>query len=314
MTSIKLPALVGDSPLAILAAIGTLRLIREYADGDARLSWDPQDWVPVLDSRLSSVEEVVQELADVVDGMPDGVLVPGGPAGFPPPGVAPDKLRVQQGQLGVLVRTLTREVSPAEAAVVLSWIGCLVTDLVADSSGRGAISQFTAPFGKQSMATMLEKPLELVRGEPDYLRQALAGWRRVAGVTGEYLDHRASWDAGEDGRGKAQMRGVPGATWLALMSYPLWTTTATVKQPRSSGWHSVRQGRRRPVQELRLPLWQEPLGLDAVRALVEHPLLDGDWDDIDEGALRLIGVFHVCRARRRQAAAGKSAGVLALVS
>ena len=42
-----------------------------------------------------------------------------------------------------------------------------------------------------------------------YLRQALVGWRRVSGVTGEYLDHRANWDSGEDGRGKAEIREAP---------------------------------------------------------------------------------------------------------
>lgn len=309
MNDVKLPALAGDSPLAILAAIGTLRLARGWIDEAARLSWDQQDWCPVLSSSLASVDELAEQLAEIVVDMPEKVVVPGGPACFPPPGAAPDKLRVAQGELWGLARNLTTGASSVEAATVRSWLASLVTDLVMDNQKRGAISQFVASAGKQSMATMLEKPLEAVRAEPDRVRQALVGWRRVPGVTGEYLDHRAIWDSSDDGRGKAEMRGVPGATWLALMSYPLWTTTAAGSRTRTSGWHTVRQGRR-SVEELRLPLWRAPLGPDAVRALVEHPALDGEWGDIDHDKLRLLGVFHVCRARRRPTAGGKSLGVL----
>ncbi|MDO4888669.1 MAG: hypothetical protein Q3979_08230 [Actinomycetaceae bacterium] len=306
MSQVKFPALVGESPLAILAAIGTLRLIHDFVDEGACLSWDPTDRAPVLRSRLASVDVVVEELSELVAEMPEDVVVPGGPPGFPPPGEAPDKLRLKQGQLH------ERFGVDPPSPVVQKWLASLVTDLVADSQGRGAISQFTAPAGKQSMATMLEKPLRLVQSNPEYLRQALVGWRRVSGVTGEFLDHRANWDSGEDGRGKAEMRGVPGATWLALMSYPLWTTTAAGKQPRTSGWHTA--GRRR--QELRLPLWREPLGPAAIKALVEHPVLEGKGETKtpDAAALRLLGIFHVCCAQRRQAAGGKSAGVLVPVS
>lgn len=313
MSKVKFPALVGESPLAILAAIGTFRLIHDFVDDDARLSWDPNDRAPVLHSRLASVDAVVEELSEVVAEMPEDVVVPGGPAGFPPPGEAPDKLRLEQGQL------YEHFGGDRPSPVVQNWLASLVTDLVADSQGRGAISQFTAPAGKQSMATMLEKPLRLVQSKPEYLRQALVGWRRVSGVTGEYLDHRANWDSGEDGRGKAEMRGVPGATWLALMSYPLWTTTAAGKQPRTSGWHSQPVGGdyRRSAPELRLPLWREPLGLAAVKALVEDPVLDGKWDAVEQSKqdkLRVMGIVYVCRANRRQAVGGKSAGVLVPVS
>ncbi|WP_147680560.1 hypothetical protein [Actinomyces ruminicola] len=310
MSQVKFPALVGESPLAILAAIGAFRLIHDFVDDDARLSWDPNDRAPVLHSRLATVDAVAEELSEIVAEMPEDVVVPRGPSGFPPPGEAPDKLRLKQGQLYEQFG-----IAPP-SPVVQKWLASLVTDLVADDKGRGAISQFTAPAGKQSMSTMLEKPLRLVQSEPEYLRQALVGWRRVSGVTGEYLDHRANWDSGEDGRGKAEMRGVPGATWLALMSYPLWTTTAAGKQPRTSGWHSqpVGRGYRRSAPELRLPLWREPLGLAALKALVEDPVLDGRWDAVDQDKLRVMGIFHVCRANRRQTVGGKSAGVLVPLS
>lgn len=307
MNRVKFPALVGESPLAILAAIGTLRLIHDFVDGDARLSWDPDDRAPVMHSRLASVDAVVEELTSIVLGMPKDVVVPGGPSHFPPPGAAPDGLRLPQGQLYEQFN------SDSQPPVAQKWLASLVTDLVTDKDGRGAISQFMAPAGKQSMATMLEKPLHLVQSEPEYLRQALIGWRRVPGVTGEYLDHRARWDSGEDGRGKAEMRGVPGATWLALMSYPLWITTASGKHPRTSGWHSE-PGGGSLAEELRLPLWLEPLGPAAIIALVEHPELDRAWADMDQRWLHLAGVISVCRAHRRKARGEKAAGVLVPIS
>lgn len=307
MNHVKFPALVGESPLAILAAIGTLRLIHDFVDEGARLSWDPLDRAPILHSRLESVDAVVKELTAIVVEMPKDVLVPGGPPNFPPPGAAPDGLRLEQGKLHAEFG------SDSSSPVVQRWLASLVTDLVTDDKGRGAISQFVASAGKQSMWTMLKKSLDEVQPRPDYLRQALLGWRRVPKVTGEYLDHRARWDSGDDGKGKAEMRGVPGATWLALMSYPLWTTTANGKRPRTSGWHSE-PGGGSVVEELRLPLWLEPLGPAAIVALVEHPELDLAWTDVDQRWLHLTGVIFVCRARRRKARGEKAAGVLVPIS
>lgn len=308
MSQIRLPALAGDSPLAILAAVGTLRLINDYV-AVARLSWDSRDWVPLLDSPLTTVDDVAASLAKIVEKMPARVLVPGGPTGYPPPDKASDKMRVPRGELVRLVADATSGRSDSEVASVHAWTASLVTDLAVDQKKRVAVSQFVASSGRQTITTMLNKPLESVQKDPDLLRQALVGWRRVSGVTGENLDHRAIWSSSDDGEGKSRMRGVPGATWLALMSYPLWTTTAIRGEPRTSGWHTTDQGGSRG-QELRLPLWGEPIGPIAVKALVEHPALDGDWDDLNREALQALGVFHVCRARWHKAVEKKPAVVL----
>ena len=322
MNHVTLPALLGDSPLAILAAIGTLRLIHDFTDDNARLHWNTTDHRPVLTSSLATVDEVAEALVDIVRTMPEGVSVPGGPMGFPPPGEAPDKLRVPQGKLHSFAENLFPEISETESATMFSWLTSLITDLAAtseksdsgsknqksNSQKRCSVSQFIASSGKQSIATMLKKPLEHVQKHPEYLHEALTGWVRVPGVTGEYLDHRAAWKAIDDSRGRTgRMRGVPGATWLALMSYPIWTTTAAGKKPRTSGWHLVGKGRR-SIQELRLPLWVEPLGPLAIKALVEHPELDGDLDVPLNQKIRVLGIFHVCRARR--APSEHSAGLL----
>ena len=86
MKDVKFPALVGESPLAVLAAIGTLKLIRDFVDDHALLSWDAADRAPVLHSSMPSVDDIVARLAQIIESMPEGVVVPGGPPGFPSQG------------------------------------------------------------------------------------------------------------------------------------------------------------------------------------------------------------------------------------
>ena len=311
MNKVKFPALIGDSPLAILAAIGTTRLIYDFADDEARLAWDATDHCPILFSAIPTVEAVADELYKIIKNIPADVAVPSGPVGFPPPGRSPDKLRVEQGDLPDLVSSLVSEKSDSEKATVRAWLGSLITDLTVDSKKRGSISNFIASSGGQSIATMLKNTLTVVKKNPDSLLQALVKWRRSQKeCTGEYLDHRAVWKAIEDGAGVPKMRGVPGATWLALMSYPLWITTATGKHAHTSGWHLISKPRG-SAKELRLPLWEEPIGPAAIKALVEHPALDADMMESLSQEVRLLGVFHICRARRL--GGDHSAGVLAPV-
>lgn len=323
MSEVRLPALTGSSPLGVLAAMGVLRLLSEFSEDAPQLRWDRVGLTAVLCSRRDRLDQVVADLQRIVEEIPEGSVLPGLSAGFPPPGAAPDELRVPQDRLPRYAAAWLDSRGRGEQEQVRSWLASLVTDLAVDSrQGRVAISQFTAPSGRQSMATMLAKPLEQVKRKPAYLRQALEGWRRVRGVTGEYLDHRAMWDATEDGGGATgSMRGVPGATWLALMSFPMLRTTASVRgRPASSGWHTATHGRRRS-DELRLPVWEQPLGPASVVALIEHPALapprrpPGASRERDhERDLRALGVIHVCRARRRQPPGSKSAGVLTTVT
>lgn len=318
MNEVILPALTGDTPLGVLAGLGTLRLLNDFTDDSPRLRWDAGSRTAVLQSRHSTVDGVVTDLQAIIGSIADGAVLPGVAAGFPPPGAAPDGLRVAQLQLSSARDRLLSHMSASQQKEAERWLASLVTDLVTDDQGRAAISQFTAPTGKQSMATMLEKPLASIRKEPDYLRQALVSWRRVPNTTGEGLDHRALWDASEDGAGSASMRGVPGATWLALMSFPLFRTTAGPgRRPLSSGWHTSQLGQRR-YSELRLPLWAQPMHTGSIPALIEHPALADCLDPLTgqlhvTPALRALSVFHVTRARRYQPPGSQSAGVLSPV-
>ncbi len=307
MTAVDLPALDGRKPLGFLAAVGLTRLLGQggpHGSGPPRLSWKPSELTAVLHSSFESVDAIVGALTGIVGAIPADAVLPGVPPGLPPAGEAPDKLRVPPAELSQLASQLAVRSCPEAEA----WMTSLVTDLCQDEQGRAAISLMAAPSGKQSMFTMLDKPLALVRERPEYLREALVGWRRRPGVTGEYLDHQVLYDAADAGDGVSEERGVPGATWLALMAYPLLRTTSSGSNTIiTSGWHR-RSGR----AELVYPLWSEPLDTHAIVALLEHPM----WAaaaavDVDPPAeARLLSVFELGRARRRRILGRNFAGVL----
>lgn len=302
MTVLRLPALDGRTPLGFLAALGLTRLLDVHSDDSPRLAWSPVDFSARLHSTRASIDAIVADLCRIVDSIPDDGVLPGVPATLPPPGAAPDQLRLPPADL----RLLANKLAPEPEAEVEAWLSSLVTDLSLDESSRADISMMAAPSGKQSMRTMLEKPLALVREYPECLTEALIAWRRRPGSTGEYLDHRVLFDGADSGTGKSEERGVPGATWLALMSYPLLRTTALGPDPVTTGWHRAR--RQLPI--FVYPLWRLPLDRHAVTALLEHPLMVQCLDGEVPAAAEALSVFTVGRAQRRKIAGRTFAGVL----
>jgi hypothetical protein len=302
MNALALPALDGRKALGFLAALGLTRLLEIYDGNTPRLAWTRDTSTAVLQTRHETVEALAGRLAEIAQSIPDEGVLPGVPPALPPLGAAPDRLRVPPAEL----RELAGVLAPAAEFEVEAWMTSLVTDLSLDDKGRSDISLMAAPSGKQSMRTMLEKPLAELRSNSRSLHEALMGWRRYPGVTGEYLDHQVLFDAADSGAGESEERGVPGATWLALMSYPLFRTTAAGKEPITSGWH------RRPGQAptFLYPLWTVPLGCDAIVALVEHPL----WEHAADGRLptnaSAFSVFAVHRFQRRRIPGRTFAGVL----
>ncbi|MCL2090401.1 MAG: hypothetical protein FWH11_04125 [Micrococcales bacterium] len=304
---LRLVALDGRKPLGFLAALGVLRLVTEHLGRPARLSWSTDDCTAVLSNAFPDVDGLVQGLQDVVDSIdPDGVI-PGEPSVFPPPGEAPDGLRLPRPKFRQYVDGLS---SPEQDR----WVASLVTDLSLDDhkpDRRADITLFAAPSGKQSMRTMLEKPLAAVRKNREVLREALIQWRRYPGVTGEYLDHQVLFDAADAPDGKSSERGVPGATWLALMSYPLMLTSAQGNDPITTCWQNFGRGNGRGLV---YPLWSKPLDLAAVQMLLTHPVLKRAQPGIlRSGAepARVLSVFWIGHARRRQIRGRTFAGVLA---
>lgn len=304
MTEVALPALDGHKPVAFLAAVGLTRLLAVHRGDDVRLSWSPENATAVLHTDLGSINEVVDALAAIVASIPTGGVLPGVPTDLPPPGEAPDKLRLPPTDL----RALAGSVGVGQGEVD-AWLGSLVTDLAVDDKGRAAISLMAAPSGNQSMRTMLEKPLSWVKKRPGVLTEALTRWRRYPGVTGEYLDHQVLFDAADAPDGVSEERGVPGATWLALMAYPVLRTTADGAEVVTTCWY---RRSRRPTRFV-YPLWEPALDVPAITALLDHPLWRECVDAELPATARAFGVFAVGRAQRRQIARRKFSGVLAPV-
>jgi hypothetical protein len=304
VTRLPLPALDGRTPLGFLAGLGVLRLVAEHTSHPARLAWSREDATPVLYDAQPELDALVADLNTIVNNVPrDGVL-PETSAAFPPPGEAPDKLRLPRPTF----TAYASQVTELDGGAGERWLSSLVTDLTVDKEGRVDISLYTAPSGKQSMRTMLDKPLTLIRNNPALLREALVAWRRYPGVTGEYLDHRVLYDAVDASDGKPAERGVPGATWLALMSYPLLRTTAMGGQPMSTCWQNLG---RRTGRRMIYPLWSAPLDTAAIQALLSHPVLTGAEPGAPPPLAALLSVFWIGHAVRRRIPGRNFSGVLA---
>jgi hypothetical protein len=307
MTELALPALDGRTPLGFLAALGVLRLVTEHTGYPGRLAFSRQNCTAVLHDAHPDIDSLVADLTTIVRDIPDGGVLPHVSVDFPPPGEAPDKLRLSRPAF----TAYAQQVAATDGPGAERWLGVLLTDLSTDDKGRIDIGPYAAPSGKQSTRTMLDKPLADIRKNPDLLREALLAWRRYPGVTGEYLDHRVLFDAVDAPDGKSAERGVPGATWLALMSYPLLRTTAVGGEPMSTCWQDLG---RRAGRRMVYPLWSSPLDSPAVQAVLSHPALTGAEPGTPPPAATLLSIFWIGHAARRRIPGRNFAGVLAPVT
>jgi hypothetical protein len=306
--AVEAPALTGQDALGFLAALGMFTLLSDRCyPGAVRLSFTTTRGTAVIHSPLPTLDAIVQELTGIVAATDRDAVIAGAAPGFPlRAGTGPDPMR--QPRHGY--RKLAAELAQIDLQATSRWLPHLFTDLAVDSSGRSALTPLAAPRAKQNVRTFFAKSQALVRNQPALILEALAGWRRVEGVTGEYLDHRVLNSPVDHPRGaKAAERGVPGATWLATMALPLLRLTGDGQHPAATLWHH--QGQRHIMI---WPLWQQPLDTRAVQALLEHPTLkpvtpglavrSTDWPP--------LGIFAVHAAEReRLPDTDKFAGVLA---
>jgi hypothetical protein len=294
-TPVELPALDGRLPLGFLAALGLLTLINESLPGPARLSFTPERGTAVIHSDYKTPAEVAARLAATVSATPGTAVIPGLTHGFPrQAGTGPDPMRHPRDTH----RQFARELSDDDPRAAAQWLPRLITDLATDNSGKAAITPFMAPRGQQKMRSFFEKPLDLVRHKPEYLTEALTGWRRVPGVTGEYLDHAALNAPVDDPAGKpGQERGVPGATWLATMAVPMLRLTGNGRDRAATLWHQA--GER---NFMIWPLWDQPLDPPAVQALIEHPALVpvGPAPAVSSAHWETLGINGVHGAERQK--------------
>jgi hypothetical protein len=302
---IELPALDGRSPLGFLASLGLLQLLHLASVDPLRLSFSPVSASALLHSSLGSIDEVSSRLAQLISASPAEAVIIGSDPGFPlPAGRNADPMRRPREDY----RGLLAEIAAMDESACSDWMPFLTTDLAVDTQGRADLTPFCAPSGKQNLRTFFEKPFSAVRTSPGLIHEALAGWQRVEGFTGEYLDHRVLNSAADDPGGRSAERGVPGATWLATMALPLLRLTGDGERVQATLWHRVS---RRSV--MIWPLWKQPLERSAIKILIEHPSLVPDDEEltIRRDSWPDLGIWAVYGAERQRIPGRNFAGVLA---
>lgn len=314
MADVEFPALIGTDPLGFLASLGVLRIIAERADPDARLRFDPLTACARLRSILSDTASVGACLRDEVARVADGGVVPGATASFPKrkSGSGADPMRVPRASYRPLVDRLNAH----DADAVETWMPALLTDLAVEGKDeRAALTPYTAPSGQQSLWTFFEKSLGFVSKRPEYLDEALTGWRRVGDTpdtafSGEYFDHRVIRSAADHPSGESTEAGVPGATWLAIMALPVLRVSGDGASVMATCWHRLD----RRTSLMVWPVWREPLDVPAVIALLEdpswRPTRGPERYGVRVPAAASYGVFAIGGARRQRIEGRNFAGVL----
>lgn len=305
--AVDIPALDGRSPLGFLAALGLLNLLGHFTPGPVRLSFTPGPGNAIIRSPAASLEEIQESLAELVATAPTGAAIVGLDPGFPlPAGAGKDPMRNPRQEY----RQLDARIRHLDEHAANHWLPHLFTDLTVDRDGRAALTPFAAPRAKQNTRTFFAKSLSMVRADPDRIREALTAWRRIEGVTGEYLDYRVLNSPVDNPEGQKEAeRGVPGATWLATMALPLLRLTGDDQNTAATLWH--RTGRR---SVMIWPLWRQPLDTPAVQVLIEHPCLRpvNPTPAVSSAAWESLGIFGVYGAARQKLPDVKQfAGVLA---
>ena len=303
--AVEFPALDGRSPLGFLAAIGVQQILTDTEAKPFQLCFSQTTTAAVLHSHLASLDDVAAALARVATTAGKGCAIAGADPRFPlPAGTGPDPMRRPRERYRELAGQI-RNIDPRAAG---HWLPHLLTDLAVDQHGRADLTPFTAPSGKQNLRTFFAKPLGEVHANPSQIREALAGWRRVEGFTGEYLDHHAINSAADDPLGRTGAEsGVPGATWLATMALPLLRVTGDGQNVTATLCHHT--GRRNLMI---WPLWREPLPPPAVQALIEHPCLapTDPRPTIQRTHWQALGIIGVYGAERQHIPGRNFAGVL----
>ena len=324
MTTINFPALDGRMPLGFLASCGVLRLLSEDEPASTyRLSWDPTTANARLDSSWeTTLDEVAEHLYAIASSIPDGALFPRSTPDFPgtkSERPRPDRIRIPRPLFRMDVDEWR---SLFGAPLIDTWAPAMVTDQVVDGDrsprppdlgdiaakeNSVASTPFAAPAGNQTFSSMFGNALNHVHRDKAVLKSALAAWTRVPGVSGEYLDHHVLNGAVDDPSGKSTERGVPGATWLALMSYPLFPVHGRAGRALAGGWQVIDDR-----ATFAWPLWETPLPIEGLLTLVTHPQCTVYPVDnaLHAAPPTELSVFRICAARRRLVPARKFDGVL----
>ncbi|MFJ4880413.1 hypothetical protein ACIP93_35090 [Streptomyces sp. NPDC088745] len=283
MHELELPALLSDSPLGFLAALGLLELTTPHLIAPPRLSWRG----PAAPAVLHTHEHLTyQDLAGLLhQQLPDQPdeeplpLAPGILSLDREPGAPNDALRMPIGlALQRLRERARRERTDNDPGA--RWFTGLVNQLriapkdptkprkreAPSEAWYTTTTPLFAPAGRMTLANNWTKAAEHCRKDPTQLRTALTGWQRVDGYAGANLDHYSTGNAHTHSHGAPSQQGVPGATWLALHAFPALRLTGTTLHAHTTSWTHTPNG-----PALTWPVWHPPLTPTAITTLLEHP-------------------------------------------
>lgn len=283
MHQLELPALLSDSPLGFLAALGILELTEPQLAQPPRLSWQGpaapavlHTHEPLHHAQLAELlqaqlpEHPAKEPLDIAPGilsLPKEKNAPNDALRMP--------IRLALQRLGEHTRA-ERENGSSGAR----WFTALVNQLriaPKDPTNRAGQREapndtwFTtttplfAPGGQMTLANNWTKAAEHCQKHPQQLLTALTGWQRIEGYTGANLDHFSTGDAHMASHGKPSQQGVPGATWLALHGFATLRLTGNTRHGATTSWNTT------TGPAFTWPIWHPPLTRTAITTLLEHP-------------------------------------------
>ncbi|MEU4347003.1 hypothetical protein [Streptomyces sp. NPDC023838] len=305
---LELPALVSNSPLGFLAALGILQLTDPILGQPARLSWRGPDAPAVFHTHQPLTH---QTLADLLSAqLPDDPAkepLPLAPRILSLPRTGPsDALRMPIDTALHHLRSLA-QAEREHRTPTAHWFTALVNQLSIAATEKNpgntrpthgkqpALYTSSTPLfgrgGQMTLANNWIKAAEECRKDPTHLLAALTAWRRVDGYAGANLDHHSTGDAHMVSQGKPTQQGVPGATWLALHGFATFRLTGDTTYAQTTSWD-----RTAPNGALTWPIWQSPLTTTSITTLLEHPLVR--TPNPDPAKLRNLAVTAIYSAPR----------------
>ncbi len=295
MSEITMPALVGNDPLGFLAALGVLRLTTTELGWQSTLCWPngPRNGA-VLGGvpEGATVESVAAALSSIVEAtkeVPDR-LIPG-VDGFPPiksgnKGMEPAKDMSFADRSGIAKTSISNP-------LLGDWL--LATVSIGSPDTVKPDDRVSAVYRRTSQGMTLGGALKSISKDltEERFRQALLEWERVEGSQDHNLDIRALRPGHASAGDNADIpnAAVPGASWLALMSFPFFPARTSLSGKALTTGFDTTQSPHRMIW----PVWSSPCSMAAIQALLDHPLIRRvDGARVSARARNLILLaFHV---------------------
>lgn len=292
---LPLPGLDGSNPLAYLTAIGTLAVCEQWARSKDRPDWlgssprlcwgdghNPHTPVLRLQGPVPDPEVFCERLADHLVCQPDAHSA----------AAVIDILGDKSADTATAVRDAFQTTGPA-GRVALDWSSALICDAVPDAASQLQTVRKDYLIGNLRSIIQRNTAEHLVRSlfhawdYADALNNQSLHWEPTEDRRHAYQWYMPSGDPTRSKRG-----GMLGANRLALEAWPLFPSFPAGDRVATRGF----KGRRVTETYWTWPLWQQPLGSDAIASLIALPQLQAETHHAPN--LNQLGIRSVFRLQR----------------